>query len=251
MAKLGVLRCCFYLNRQQETIDIATQILNDELIGDAIREEALYNRAKAFVATGQYGMAVVDLDQISKEVRTSTGAEAKYLTAECYYNLGALDKSEEEIMAFMQMETQQQYWLAKALILLSDINLSRGEDFQARQYLITLQNNYRGQDDILSTVAEKMKILDSLHKNVDPLAQVLQLRPAELLREEDRELLPAELGREVAGVALVELHAALVLRKRAGLASDRPLRALRAERDGHHEVYLHVLHSGRSLEHPV
>lgn len=167
VAKLGVLRCCYNLNRQQETIEIATQILNDELIGDAVREEALYNRAKAYVATGQYGMAVVDLDKISKEVRTASGAEAKYLTAECYYNLGALDKAEEEIMAFMQMETQQQYWLAKALILLSDINLSRGEDFQARQYLITLQNNYRGQDDILSIVAEKMKILDSLHQQVE------------------------------------------------------------------------------------
>ena len=75
-----------------------------------------------------------------------------------------IDKAEEEVMAFLQMETQQQYWLAKALILLSDINLSRGEDFQARQYLITLQNNYRGQDDILSIVADKIRLLDSLQQ---------------------------------------------------------------------------------------
>ena len=101
---------------------------------------------------------------MSVEVRTASGAEAKYLTAECHYNLGAIDKAEEEVMAFLQMETQQQYWLAKALILLSDINLSRGEDFQARQYLITLQNNYRGQDDILSIVADKIRLLDSLQQ---------------------------------------------------------------------------------------
>ena len=164
VAKLGVLRCCYYLNRQTETIDIATKILADELISDEVREEALYNRAKAYVATGQYSQAIGDLTKVSVEVRTASGAEAKYLTAECHYNLGAIDKAEEEVMAFLQMETQQQYWLAKALILLSDINLSRGEDFQARQYLITLQNNYRGQDDILSIVADKIRLLDSLQQ---------------------------------------------------------------------------------------
>lgn len=162
VAQLGILRCCYYLGRHQETIEVASRILADELMSENMKEEALYNRAKAYVATAQYGMAVVDLDKISGEVRTAQGAEAKYLTAECYFNLGAVDKAEEVVMGFLHMETQQQYWLAKALILLSDINLSRGDDFQARQYLIALQNNYVGSDDIASIIADKMQVLDSL-----------------------------------------------------------------------------------------
>lgn len=68
-------------------------------------------------------------------------------------------------MAFTQMNTQQQYWLAKALILLSDINRERAEYFQARQYLLVLQQNYtRKGDDIASLIEERLATLDQLEQ---------------------------------------------------------------------------------------
>ena len=104
---------------------------------------------------------------LASDVRTAQGAEAKYLTAECHYNLGAIDKAEEEVMAFLQMETQQQYWLARALILLSDINRDRGELFQARQYLLVLQQNYTATgDDIPSLLNGRLAQLDQLEQPV-------------------------------------------------------------------------------------
>ena len=72
-------------------------------------------------------------------------------------------------MSFAQMNTQQQYWLAKALILLADINLDKGDTFQARQYLLTLVNNYRRSDDILSTVQTKLQVLDAIEADKQPV----------------------------------------------------------------------------------
>lgn len=164
IARLGVLRCSYYLGRHQTTIDIATQLLADASVADDIQAEARYNRAKAYVASKQYGLAIVDLTPLAKEVRTAEGAESKYLLAECYYQLGALDNAEQEIMSFTQMNTQQQYWLARALILLADINTQRGDTFQARQYLLSLQANYRQQDDIQQMVADHLKALDEREK---------------------------------------------------------------------------------------
>ena len=89
-------------------------------------------------------------------MRTAQGAEAKYLIAECYYRQDDLDKAEEEIMSFTQQQTSQQYWLAKSLILLSDINVERNELFQAKQYLLALQKNYRAQDDIQTIIEDKL-----------------------------------------------------------------------------------------------
>ncbi len=159
IARLGILRCSYYLGRHQATIDIAAQILADNPT-DEVRSEALYNRAKAYIAEKQYTAALEDLAPLSKEVRTATGAESEYLKADCYYRQGNLDQAEAEVMAFAGMNTQQQYWLARALVLLSDINHSRGDDFQARQYLLTLQANYHGTDDIAQMVSERIAALD-------------------------------------------------------------------------------------------
>ena len=66
------------------------------------------------------------------------------------------------------MNTQQQYWLARALVLLSDINRSRGEYFQARQYLLVLQQNYliKG-DDIPALISARLAELDKIEQPVE------------------------------------------------------------------------------------
>ena len=82
--------------------------------------------------------------------------------AEAYFQLGSVELAEEEIMSFTQMQTSQQYWLAKSLILLADINISRGDTFQAKQYLLALQNNYRQDDDIQSIIINKLQEIEQL-----------------------------------------------------------------------------------------
>ncbi|MBQ6764835.1 MAG: tetratricopeptide repeat protein [Paludibacteraceae bacterium] len=166
VARLGILRCNQALARHQATIDIAEQILSDTPLSDDTRKEALYERAKAYIALGQWEKAQPDLQLLSAEVRTAQGAEAKYLLAESFYAAKDLDAAEVEIMEFTKMNTQQQYWLARALILLSDINRDRGEYFQARQYLLVLQQNYTAKDDIQTLIGKRLAALDELEKPV-------------------------------------------------------------------------------------
>ena len=167
IARLGILRCSQRLNRPQATIDIADQILSDTPVSDDMRAEALYGRAKALVAKGQWAKAQPDLKALASEVRTAQGAEAEYLLAQSYYELNDLEAAEAEVMNFTQMNTQQQYWLARALILLSDINKTRGEFFQARQYLLVLQQNYTAPgDDIPSLINARLEQLDQLEQPV-------------------------------------------------------------------------------------
>ena len=167
IARLGILRCSQALGRHQAVIDVADMILGDKPISDDMRIEALYGRAKAYIGLNQWKNAQPDLTTLSKEVRTAQGAEAKYLLAQSYFELKDLDTAEAQIMEFTQMNTQQQFWLARALILLSDINRERGEYFQARQYLLVLQQNYLNKTDgIHSLLANRLKELDQLEKPV-------------------------------------------------------------------------------------
>ena len=158
-AQLGILRCASNLNDETTVLQIATDMLSSDNLPEDIRQEALYCRAKAYLNAGNNGLAVVDLTPLAKETVTAIGAESKYLLAQAYYNMGALDNAEQEIMAFAQMNTQHQYWLAKAMILLADISLKRDDTYQAQQYLLALQANYRAQDDIQSIIAERLNAI--------------------------------------------------------------------------------------------
>ena len=72
--------------------------------------------------------------------------------------------AEQEIMSFMQLQTSHQHWLAKSLILLADINLQRGEIFQAKQYLLALQSNYKLQDVIPTLIEDKLQHITQLEQ---------------------------------------------------------------------------------------
>ena len=62
-------------------------------------------------------------------------------------------------MSFAQMNTQHQYWLARAMILLADISIQREDIYQAQQYLLALQANYTAQDDIQSIIAQRLETI--------------------------------------------------------------------------------------------
>ena len=166
-AMIGILRCNHHIGDQAATIQAATQLLEQDNLATDVRNEALYCHAKGHLHDKQYGLAVVDLTPLAKEVRTAWGAEAKYQLADCYFHLGAIDMAEHEIMSFTQLQTSHQYWLAKSLILLSDINVERNEIFQAKQYLLALQSNYKLQDDIPAIIKSKLQAIAQLEQQTE------------------------------------------------------------------------------------
>jgi tetratricopeptide (TPR) repeat protein len=163
-ASLGVLRCSHLTNDHPTTVKSANQIINNSLSPADMVVEARFYRAKAFLAENKQDSAFNDLSSLSKNVRTVFGAEAKYELANYYFQKQDLKKSEAEIMNFINLNTPYQYWLAKSFILLSDIYVKRGDSFQAKQYLLTLQDNYHQQDDILSIVKQKLQAIENAAK---------------------------------------------------------------------------------------
>lgn len=157
VARLGALRSSYLLGDQANTIRMATVLLDDNQATGAVRDEALYHRGKAFYRQDQLASAAEDFRRMTADPRTAEGAEAAYLRAECLYRLSQLAEAEQEVMTFADSETTQQYWLARAFILLSDIYQDKGESYQAEQFLLSLQQSYSEEgDDIPARIAERL-----------------------------------------------------------------------------------------------
>lgn len=155
-AKLGLMRCAELIGQPQEALLAANDLLKEPKLSPEIMSEARYVRAKAYISLKQENKALADLKEISKDTRTIHGAEAKYLLAQLYYDNKDDKNAETVLMNFIENGTPHQYWLARGFILLADIYIRQGNDFQARQYLTSLQNNYKGDDEIAAMIEDRL-----------------------------------------------------------------------------------------------
>ena len=155
-AKLGLMRCAELIGQPQEALLAANDLLKEPKLSPEIMSEARYVRAKAYISLKQENKALADLKEISKDTRTIHGAEAKYLLAQLYYDNKDEKNAETVLMNFIENGTPHQYWLARGFILLADIYIRQGDDFQARQYLTSLQNNYKGDDEIAAMIEDRL-----------------------------------------------------------------------------------------------
>lgn len=155
-AKLGLMRCAELTGQPQEALLAANDLLKEPKLSPEIMSEARYVRAKAYISLKQENKALADLKEISKDTRTIHGAEAKYLLAQLYYDNKDDKNAETVLMNFIENGTPHQYWLARGFILLADIYIRQGDDFQARQYLTSLQNNYKSDDEIAAMIEDRL-----------------------------------------------------------------------------------------------
>ena len=156
-ARVGIMRTTVALELNDEVVVAANELLQNTSLSPDLRNEALYNRAKALLALDQSEYAAKDLKELAKDTRSVFGAEASYLLAQLYFNANDMDKAEKEVFALIDSATPHQYWLARGFILLSDIYIAKGDQFQAKQYLQSLQGNYTGQDDIADMIKSRFK----------------------------------------------------------------------------------------------
>lgn len=155
-ARLGLMRCAQLTGQANEALLAANELLKEPKLSPELKAEAQYVRAKAYIELKQENKALQDLKELSKDTRTVHGAEAKYLLAQLYYD-GNNDKDAEKVlMDFIENGTPHQYWLARGFIVLADVYIRQGDDFQARQYLTSLQNNYKGNDDIAGMIENRL-----------------------------------------------------------------------------------------------
>ena len=159
-----VLHIAIEQGNNSDIIQYATTIENLQKISPEEKREAVFSRAKAYLASDERDRAFEDLDQLATDTRTKEGAESKFLIAQILFEDESYDFCEDEINEFIEMSTPHTYWMARSFILLADLYTVQGKTMEAKQYLLSLQNNYDGDDDIAEIIAERLEKLSTVNK---------------------------------------------------------------------------------------
>ena len=165
VARTGQMRCGRILEMHEVTVNAASRVLNTEDLPEEVRREAHFSMGKAFKALEEPEKAMNEFRVVAQEVTSREGAESKYRIAEIYFTQGKYEESEQEIYDLVAMNTPHQHWMARSFILLADIYLQLGDDFQARHTLQSIIDNYDITDD--GIIAEARKRLSDIERRQD------------------------------------------------------------------------------------
>lgn len=159
----GMMRCAVLLSDHVETIRTASDLLEETKLTSDLRTEALYARAKAYEAENAPQKALSDYRLLAEDTRTTQGAEAKYLVAQSLHDQGKEAEAEQEVMDFIEQSTPHAYWLARSFILLADVYIAQGKTLEAKEYLLSLRQNYTADDDIDTLISQRLEVIKTVN----------------------------------------------------------------------------------------
>ena len=160
-ALLGYIRSMDKLEQPHETIMAANYVLGSAFAGEEIRLETQFALGRAYLAQNDQEQALDAFRKAAVNLKTRNGSEAQYQVIQLLYDAGKLDQAEEEVFKFSDTNTSHQYWLGKSFLILGDIYLKRGDDFQAKATYQSVVEGYGiDNDGIIEEATRKLNAIN-------------------------------------------------------------------------------------------
>jgi TolA-binding protein len=160
-AAVGLMRSAFRAREWEDAL-AAAQPLLESTKDAALKREALYVRAKSYLSTSRRTEAFKDFRELAKEPSTDEGAEAAYLVIQDLFDRASFGEIQDRVYAFADKAGGQNYWLAKAFIVLGDSFAEQGNKAQARATFESIRSGYTStgpEDDVLDQVEVRLRKL--------------------------------------------------------------------------------------------
>ncbi len=146
-SRIGLMRSYYLTENWENSVKYSKLILSNSNNDPKIQLEATHLNAVANINLKNYTDAKISLEWLTKNTTTVLGAEAKYLLAEMYFELKEYEKSDSEIKALIKMKPSYFYWVAKGLILQTNILMIKDDLFNAEETINSVIEHYPNKTD--------------------------------------------------------------------------------------------------------
>ena len=171
-AELGALRSAFKISSHPSIIKYANKVIANPLSSSIEKYTAYFYLGKASYNTGNFKDAKYAFQQVSNR-NNRQAAESNFLLAQMAYDNKDYDGAEQQVNVTTEKSSNYPYWVARSLILLSDIYVSKNDLFNARAALEAVRDNFKENSEIADTTQSKLTRLAALEEKTS------RVKPAE------------------------------------------------------------------------
>ena len=162
-AAVGMMRSAFKAREFEDAVAAAQSVRGIRGASDDLRREADYVRAKSCLGMSRRAEAYGLFEQLAKDPSTDEGAEAAYLIIQDKFDRAEFAGIEDKVYDFAAKAGGQNYWLAKAFIVLGDTFAENGNMTQAKATFDSIKSGYKPygpEDEVLDQVELRLRKLN-------------------------------------------------------------------------------------------
>ncbi len=168
-AIIGLMQSYYEYGSYQKADSVAHLVDQLTALDERLLDQSSFIHAIAMLEVGKADSARNLFMQLADSSKSEYAAHGLYLTAESLYEEDLLDSSETVIFQLVNFTPTYDTYLAKGLILLSDVYLAKDDPFQAKATLESIIENYTGDDALKREAEDKLQRL--LNENSPPEPQ--------------------------------------------------------------------------------
>lgn len=171
-AALGALRSAFRIAREdgvkiygQYVISYPGSTLNDQCT-------AWYYLAKIYHKSQQWKVAYEAFEKVSQLSQNNQAAESRFMLADILYRQGKTSEAEEKCHLANEANAAYPFWIARSLLLLTDIYLDRNDTFNARAATEAVIENFKDDESLLQEAYVRLKKVEDAENDKNRIKPV-------------------------------------------------------------------------------
>lgn len=182
-AQLGALRSAYRTNNTQAVFTLAGKVANSPNATQLQKATANFYLGKIAFDRRDYDGALTSFNSVVQSSDNEQTAEARYLIAYIYYLKRDLARARQLTLNANKESSAYPYWVAKSVILLSDILAEQGDLYNARAALEALLENYREDQELITIAQNKLNQINQQLNNSSRLQAPSDPNRLEMLEE--------------------------------------------------------------------
>ncbi|MEZ4985484.1 MAG: tetratricopeptide repeat protein [Saprospiraceae bacterium] len=161
-AQLGGMRSAYRMGNTQAVYTLAGKVANNARATDVQKATANFYMGKIAFDRSDYTAALTAFNETIRLSDNEQTAEARYLRAFIYYQRRDLNTAKELTLAANRESSGYPYWVAKCVILLSDIFVEQGDLYNGRAALEALLDNYNEDQAVVAEARQKLNRVNNM-----------------------------------------------------------------------------------------
>ncbi|MEE9438821.1 MAG: tetratricopeptide repeat protein [Saprospiraceae bacterium] len=162
-AQMGAMHSAYRINDYISVLKYGNMISSNPLATSTDKYIAMFYLGKGALADGKLDKAKKAFERITQSSNNSVeAAEARFLLAHIDYEKGNYTSAKTTIEKANRNNNNYPYWIAKGILLLSDIHVKNNDLLNARAAVEAVLENFKSDDDIVKQANTKMNYISEL-----------------------------------------------------------------------------------------